>query len=111
MKEEVIALLDSIKKAKGKELIDILLMSVPPNKIVNFEEEFSAVMFFKNIYDKTEAYYTNILNKIYSEISPLMAHYDKEIIKVQKEEEEKARQAKLLKEFEEREKKQKAEYE
>lgn len=73
----MIALLDSIKQAKEKELIDILLMSVPPNKIVSFEEEFSAVMFFKNIYDKTEAYYTNLLNKIYSEISPLMAHYDK----------------------------------
>lgn len=54
-------------------------------------------MFFKNIYDKTEAYYANLLNKIYSEISPLMAHYDKEIIKVQKEEEEKAKQIKLIK--------------
>ena len=68
-------------------------------------------MFFKNIYDKTEAYFTNILNKIYSEISPLLAHFDKEITKVQKEEEQIARYNKQIKEAEEREHKAKQDYE
>jgi len=41
-------------------------------------------MFFKDIYDKTEQYYGNVINKIYSELSPLLVKLDKDIIEIQK---------------------------
>lgn len=53
-------------------------------------------MFFKDIYDKTQHYYKNIQNKIYSQISPLLGRLDKDITNIQKIEEERAQQAKLI---------------
>jgi len=77
-------LLETIKTCKGKELIELLSHSLPPKKINRFEEDFSAVMFFKDIYDKTEQYYSNVINKIYSELSPLLVKLDKDIIEIQR---------------------------
>lgn len=85
-------LLDSIKACKGNELLELLTQSLPPKKINRFEEDFSAVMFFKDIYDKTEQYYSNVLNKLYSELSPLLVKLDKDITEVQKQEEERVAQ-------------------
>lgn len=45
-------------------------------------------MFFKGIYDKTSTYFSNLVNKIYSEISYLLVKMDNRIMKVQKEEQE-----------------------
>jgi gas vesicle protein len=45
-------------------------------------------MFFKGIYDKTSTYFSNLVNKIYSEISHLLVKMDNRIMKVQKEEQE-----------------------
>lgn len=41
-------------------------------------------MFFKNIYDKTSSYFSNLVNKIYSELSHLLIKMDHRILKVQK---------------------------
>ena len=45
-------------------------------------------MFFKGIYDKTATYFSNLINKIYSELSHLLVKMDAKIMKVQKEEQE-----------------------
>lgn len=41
-------------------------------------------MFFKGIYDKTATYFSNLVNKIYSELSHLLVKMDTRIMKVQK---------------------------
>ena len=53
-------------------------------------------MFFKDIYDKTDQYYSNVLNKIYSELSPLLVKLDKDITEIQKIEEERTIQQRLI---------------
>ncbi len=58
------------------------------DKVKDFSEDFASVMFFKNIYDKTATYFSNLVNKIYSELSHLLVKMDNRIIKVQKEEQE-----------------------
>lgn len=52
----------------------------------DFTEDFAAVMFFKNIYDKTATYFSNLVNKIYTELSHLLVKMDHRILKVQKDE-------------------------
>ena len=54
----------------------------------DFTEDFEAVMFFKAVYDKTATYFSNLVNKIYSELSHLLVKMDNRILKVQKEEQE-----------------------
>ena len=49
-------------------------------------EDFAVVMFFKNIYDKTLTYFSNLVNKIYTELSHLLVKMDHRILKVQKDE-------------------------
>ena len=44
----------------------ILQRELPEGKVQDFSEDFDAVMFFKNIYDKTATYFSNLVNKIYS---------------------------------------------
>ena len=43
-------------------------------------------MFFKGIYDKTSTYFSNLINKIYSELSHLLTKLDKRITNIQREE-------------------------
>lgn len=43
-------------------------------------------MFFKSIYDKTSTYFSNLVNKIYTELSHLLVKMDHRILKVQKDE-------------------------
>jgi hypothetical protein len=88
--------LNTVKHAKGEELISLLTQAIPARKAVSFEEDFSAVMFFKDIYDKTDQYYSNIVNKIYAEVSPLLVKLDKDIVYIQKIEEERAQQQRIL---------------
>lgn len=45
-------------------------------------------MFFKAVYDKTATYFSNLVNKIYCELSHLLVKMDNRILKVQKEEQE-----------------------
>lgn len=53
-------------------------------------------MFFKDIYNKTDQYYSNIINKIYAEVSPLLVKLDKDIVSIQKIEQERAEQQRIL---------------
>ena len=52
----------------------------------DFSEDFAAVLFFKGIYDKTAVYFSNLVNKIYTELSHLLVKMDHRILKVQKDE-------------------------
>lgn len=70
------------------------------------------MMFFKAIYDKTATYFSNLVNKIYSELSHLLVKMDNRIIKVQKEEQEEAerqRQIQRRKELQEQREKERQE--
>ena len=67
-------------------------------------------MFFKGIYDKTSTYFSNLVNKIYSEISHLLVKMDNRIMKVQKEEQEeieRQRQAQKRREIQDQREKEK----
>ena len=88
IKEEVINLAEEIKAAKKEEIVVILQRELPDNKVQDFSEDFQSVMFFKGIYDKTATYFSNLVNKIYSELSHLLVKMDTRIMKVQKEEQE-----------------------
>ena len=96
IKEEVINLAEEIKTAKKEEIVVILQRELPDNKIQDFSENFAAVMFFKNIYDKTATYFSNLVNKIYSELSHLLVKMDTRIMKVQKEEQEELERQKKM---------------
>ena len=69
----------------------ILQEEIPKSKIQDFEEDFASIMFFKAIYDKTSTYFSNLVNKIYSELSHLLTILDQKITIIQKEEEEEQR--------------------
>jgi hypothetical protein len=84
IKEEVINLAEEIKGAQKEEIVKILQREMPEGKVQDFTEDFDAVMFFKNIYDKTATYFSNLVNKIYSELSHLLVKMDNRIMKVQK---------------------------
>lgn len=58
---------------------------MPRNKIQDFEEDFASIMFFKGIYDKTGIYFSNLTNKIYSELTHLITKLDKRITVIQRE--------------------------
>lgn len=75
-----------MKDAKPEDILAILQKEVQQNKMQDFEEDFSSVMFFKGIYDKTFAYFSNLVNKIYSELTHLLTKFDKRITTIQKEE-------------------------
>ena len=62
-------------------------------------------MFFKGIYDKTSTYFSNLVNKIYSELSHLLTVLDQKITIIQKEEEEEQRRQQALLEARMREEK------
>jgi hypothetical protein len=84
VKEEIIKLGEEIKSAKKEDVIKILQREMPADKLQDFEEDFSSVMFFKGIYDKTSTYFSNLVNKIYSELSHLLTKLDKRITSIQR---------------------------
>lgn len=51
----------------------------------DFEEDFASVLFFRDIYDKTATYFSNLVNKIYSELSYLLTILDQKITVIQRE--------------------------
>ena len=66
----------------------IFQRELPLEKLEDFEEDFASIMFFKEIYDKTDAFFSNLVNKIYSELSHLLTHLDEQITALQKIEEQ-----------------------
>ena len=97
IKEEVINLAEEIKSAQKEAIVKILQRELEGKaKVEDFTQDFEAVMFFKGVYDKTATYFSNLVNKIYSELSHLLVKMDNRILKVQKEEqEEKERQRQM----------------
>lgn len=49
----------------------------------DFENDFESILFFKGIYDKTEAYFSNLINKSYSELAIVLNKLDTKIIRLQ----------------------------
>jgi hypothetical protein len=88
LKDEVMRLAEEVKAARCEGVINILQREMPSDKLQDFEEDFSAVMFFKGIYDKTSTYFSNLVNKIYSELSHLLTKLDKRITHIQRENED-----------------------
>jgi hypothetical protein len=64
--------------------------------VQDFSEDFSAIMFFKGIYDKTATYFSNLVNKIYTELTHLLTKMDNRILKVQKDEQQEIERKKTL---------------
>lgn len=62
-------------------------------------------MFFKGFYDKTSTYFSNLINKIYSELSHLLTKLDKRITVIQREQHEEIQKEKEKKEQKVREEK------
>ena len=60
-------------------------------------------MFFKSIYDKTSTYFSNLINKIYSELSHLLTKLDKRITVIQREQQEEVQKKKEAEELKKRE--------
>ena len=71
---------------------------VPKDKLQDFEEDFASVLFFKGIYDKTSTYFSNLVNKIYAELSHLLTLLDKRILVFQKEQQQEIQRKKEEKE-------------
>ena len=59
---------------------------MPDSEDTDFEDDFESIMFFKGIYDKTDTYFSNLINKTYSELSLVLNKLDAKIIRLQKEE-------------------------
>lgn len=74
----------------------ILQRELPREKLQDFEEDFASVMFFKGIYDKTSTYFSNLINKIYSELSHLLTKLDKRITVIQREQQEEVQRQKEM---------------
>ncbi len=53
-------------------------------------------MFFKGIYDKTDTYFSNLINKTYAELTQVLNKMDAKIIRYQKEEQEELERRQLL---------------
>lgn len=85
MKEEVIALAENIKSAQPEDVVSIIQKEVPADKMQDFESDYASVIFFKGIYDKTATYFSNLVNKIYSELTHLLHKFDKRILTIQRE--------------------------
>ena len=98
IKDEVIKLAEEIKGCKKEQILPILQAEVPKDKMQDFEEDFASVLFFKGIYDKTSTYFSNLVNKIYAELSHLLTLLDKRILTYQKEEQQEIQRKKEEKE-------------
>lgn len=105
LKDEIIKLAEEMKSCKKEDIINILQRELPKEKIQDFEEDFASIMFFKGIYDKTSTYFSNLINKIYSELSHLLTKLDKRITVIQREQQEEVQKEKEVKEKKIREEK------
>ena len=74
----------------------------------DFEEDYASVIFFKGIYDKTATYFSNLVNKIYSELTHLLHKFDKRILTIQRENAEHIEQKKKTEKLNEVKKKREA---
>lgn len=66
IKDEVMNLAEEVKVQSGQNILSIIKRELAELNEAEFEEDFESIMFFKSIYDKTETYFSNLVNKTYS---------------------------------------------
>lgn len=66
IKDEVMNLAEEVKVQSGQNILSIIKRELTELNEAEFEEDFESIMFFKSIYDKTETYFSNLVNKTYS---------------------------------------------
>lgn len=59
-------LAEEIRSQNGINILTIIKGELPYCDLKDFEEDFESIMFFKGIYDKTDTYFSNLINKTYS---------------------------------------------
>lgn len=84
IKEDVMNLAEEVKNQKGYNILSIIKREIPDYNLKDFEKDFESIMFFKGIYDKTDTYFSNLINKTYSELSIVLHKLDTKIIRYQK---------------------------
>jgi hypothetical protein len=63
IKQEVMNLAEDVRSQNGQNILTIIKAELPEFDLKDFEEDFQSIMFFKGIYDKTETYFSNLINK------------------------------------------------
>lgn len=89
-------LAEEIKNQEGHNILTIIRREIPDYNLKDFQDDFESIIFFKGIYDKTETYFSNLINKTYSELSIVLNKLDTKIIRLQKEEQEELERRQLL---------------
>lgn len=77
-------LAEDVKSQNGENILAIIKKELPNCDLAEFENDFESVLFFKGIYDKTKTYFSNLINKTYSELTLVLNKMDARIIKLQK---------------------------
>lgn len=85
IKQDIMNLAEEVKQQSGQNILTIIKREVPESDDTDFEDDFESIMFFKGIYDKTDTYFSNLINKTYSELSLVLNKLDAKIIRLQKE--------------------------
>ena len=96
IKQDIMNLAEEVKQQSGQNILTIIKREVPDSEDTDFEDDFESIMFFKGIYDKTDTYFSNLINKTYSELSLVLNKLDAKIIRLQKEEQEELERRQLL---------------
>jgi hypothetical protein len=77
-------LAEDIKGQKGQNILEIMKQELPNYNFKDFEDDFESIIFFQGIYDKTAAYFSNLINKTYSELCIVLNKLDTKIVRLQK---------------------------
>lgn len=81
-------LAEEIRSQNGINILAIIKKELPSCDLKDFEQDFESIMFFKGIYDKTDTYFSNLINKTYSQLTLVLNKMDARIVRLQKEEQE-----------------------
>ena len=84
IKQEVMNLAEDVRSQNGQNILTIIKAELPECDLKDFEEDFQSIMFFKGIYDKTETYFSNLINKTYAELTQVLNKMDAKIVRLQK---------------------------
>lgn len=66
IKQDIMNLAEEVKQQSGQNILSLIKREVPESEDTDFEDDFESVIFFKGIYDKTDTYFSNLINKTYS---------------------------------------------
>ena len=83
-KKELINFMKKIEESSNEDIIEVIRDNISID-LISFEEDISAVLFFKDIYDKTAFYFKIVRASLASEISSVILKVDSEIAVLQEE--------------------------